>query len=129
LDLLLDTHVFVWAVADPSRLDRHMLAALALPENRVVVSAVTAWEIAIKRAAGRLRFPLDLFDATVDRMGCEILPIWPAHSIAAGALPRHHNDPFDRMLIAQALTEGLTLVTSDQTSRRYDVPVFGMPAR
>jgi PIN domain nuclease of toxin-antitoxin system len=127
LNLLLDTHVFVWAVAEPTRLDRLVRAALVSPENQVVVSAVTPWEIAIKRAAGRLKFPLDLFDDTVERMGCGILPILPAHGIVAGGLPRHHNDPFDRMLIAQALTEELTLVTSDQAILRYDVPVFGRP--
>jgi PIN domain nuclease of toxin-antitoxin system len=128
LDLLLDTHVFVWAVADPSRLDRRTLAALASPENRIVVSAVVPWEIAIKQASGRLKFPLDLFDETIDRMGCEILPILPMHGIVAGSLPRYHNDPFDRLLIAQALIEELTLVTRDQTILRYNVPVFGASA-
>jgi PIN domain nuclease of toxin-antitoxin system len=127
LHLLLDTHVFVWAVAEPSRLDRLLRVALASPENQIVVSAVTPWEIAIKQAAGRLKFPLDLFDPTIDRMGCEILPILPAHGIMAGSLPHHHNDPFDRMLIAQALTEELTLVTSDQAILLYDVSVFGRP--
>jgi PIN domain nuclease of toxin-antitoxin system len=125
LNLLLDTHVFVWAVAEPSRLGRLLQAALASPENRIVVSAVTPWQIAIKQGVGRLSFPLDLFDSTIERMGCDILPILPAHGIAAGALPRHHNDPFDRMLIAQALTEDLMLVTRDQAILRYDVPVFG----
>jgi PIN domain nuclease of toxin-antitoxin system len=128
LDLLLDTHVFVWAVAEPSRLNRLVRAALASPENQIVVSAVTPWEIAIKRASGRLKFPLDLFDDTVDRMGCQILPILPAHGIMAGSLPRHHNNPFDRMLIAQALTENLVLVTEDEAILRYDVPVLGRPA-
>jgi PIN domain nuclease of toxin-antitoxin system len=128
LNLLLDTHVFIWAVAEPSQLDRLVRAALASPENQIVVSAVTPWEIAIKQASGRLKFPLDLFDDTVDRMGCQILPILPAHGIMAGSLPRHHNDPFDRMLIAQALIEDLVLVTGDQAILRYDVPVFGASA-
>jgi PIN domain nuclease of toxin-antitoxin system len=91
----------------------------------VVVSAVTPWEIAIKQAAGRLQFPLDRFNDTINRMGCDILPILPAHGIAAGALPRHHSDPFDRMLIGQALVESLTLVTSDRAIARYAVPLFG----
>jgi PIN domain nuclease of toxin-antitoxin system len=125
LNLLLDTHVFVWAVSEPSRLGPMVRAALVSPENDVVVSSVVPWEIAIKRAIGRLEFPLDLFDATVERMGCDILPILPAHGIVAGGLPRHHNDPFDRMLIAQALTEGLMLVTEDQAILRYEVPIFG----
>jgi PIN domain nuclease of toxin-antitoxin system len=128
LDLLLDTHVFIWAVSEPSRLESGMRAALVSADNQILVSAVTPWEIAIKRAAGRLEFPLDLFDSTIERMGCDILPILPAHGIAAGALPRHHGDPFDRMLIAQALTEALTLVTQDHAFLRYNVPVLGISA-
>jgi PIN domain nuclease of toxin-antitoxin system len=128
LNLLLDTHVFVWTVAEPIRLDPAIQTALASPDNLLVVSAVTPWEIAIKQALGRLIFPLDLFVDTIDRMGCEILPILPAHGILAGGLPRHHNDPFGRMLIAQALTEKLVLVTKDQAILHYDVPVFGVSA-
>jgi len=128
LDLLLDTHVFIWAVSEPGRLEKGIRAALVSPDNQILVSAVTPWEIAIKQAAGRLEFPLDLFAITVERIGFDILPILPAHGIAAGALPRHHADPFDRMLIAQALTEALTLVTRDRTFLRYEVPVLGVSA-
>jgi PIN domain nuclease of toxin-antitoxin system len=102
-----------------------VLVALAADDNQVLVSSVTVWEIALKRAAGRLQFPLERFDEIIERMGCEVLPILPAHAIAAGGLPRHHSDPFDRMLIGQALTEGLVLVTMDRAILRYDVPVFG----
>ena len=98
---------------------------MAAPDNQVFVSAVTAWEIAIKRALGRLKFPIDRFDDILVRMGFDTLPILPAHAIAAGSLPRHHDDPFDRMLIAQARVESLTLVSSDQAVGRYDVPVLG----
>ena len=125
MELLLDTHVFVWAVAEPARLDQRIRAALVSPDNRVVVSAVTPWEIAIKQAAGRLTFPLDRFTDTVERMGCEILPILPAHGISAGALPHHHGDPFDRMLIAQAMTENLIIVSIDSIMSRYEVAVLG----
>ena len=83
------------------------------------------WEIAIKHALGRLKFPLDRFDDIMRRMGFDPLPILPAHAIAAGALPRHHDDPFDRMLIAQARIETLVLVSGDQAFTRYDVPIFG----
>jgi PIN domain nuclease of toxin-antitoxin system len=96
------------------------------PDNTVVVSAVTAWEIAIKRALGRVKFPVDRFDEIMRRVGFDVLPILPAHAIAAGGLPRHHDDPFDRMLVAQAQIEGLVLVSEDQAVRRYDVPIFGM---
>jgi PIN domain nuclease of toxin-antitoxin system len=128
LNLLLDTHVFVWAVARPDRLSRVLRAAFASPDHQIVGSAVTPWEIATKQALGRLMFPLDLFDCIIDRMGCDILPIMPSHGIAAGALPRHHDDPFDRMLVAQALTEDLTLATMDEAIVRYEVRVFAMTA-
>lgn len=122
--LLLDTHIFVWAVAEPGRLSHGLRLALASPLNEIFVSAATPWEIAIKQTLGRLEFPLDLFDDTIVRMGCEILPILPAHGIMAGGLPRHHNDPFDRMLIAQALIQELVLVTLDQAILCYNVPIF-----
>jgi PIN domain nuclease of toxin-antitoxin system len=100
------------------------MEALASDENQVLVSSVTPWEIAIKRAIGRLRFPLEIFDEILERAGFDVLPILPAHAIAAGGLERHHNDPFDRMLIGQALSEDLTLVTRDRTLMCYNVPIF-----
>jgi PIN domain nuclease of toxin-antitoxin system len=106
--------VFIWSVSAPARLDQQARAAVAAPDNRVFVSAVTAWEIAIKHALGRLKFPIERFDDIMLRMGFDALPILPAHAIAAGALPRHHDDPFDRMLIAQARIERLQLVSSNQ---------------
>jgi PIN domain nuclease of toxin-antitoxin system len=122
--LLLDTHIFVWANTTPSRLSPTARAALVSKSNNVFVSAATAWEIAIKVAVGRLSFVLDNFEAMVSEPGFEPLQMTAAHGIAAGLLPRHHGDPFDRMLIAQARTEGLTLVTVDRTFSRYDVPVL-----
>ena len=97
---------------------------LASPVNRVLVSAVTAWEISIKQTLGRLEFPLDRFDDILQQIGFNPLPVLPGHGIAAGRLPRLHNDPFDRMLIAQALTGGLTLVSYDNAVCRYPVPVL-----
>jgi PIN domain nuclease of toxin-antitoxin system len=117
--------VFIWSVSAPARLAPQVHAAVAAPDNRIFVSAVTAWEIAIKHALGRLKFPLDRFDEIMQRMGLDGLPILAVHAIAAGGLPRHHDDPFDRMLIAQAQIEGLALVSSDQALARYDVPIFG----
>lgn len=114
-------------MAEPTRLGHRIEKALISPENRVFVSAVTPWEIAIKQALGRLQFPLDRYGETIDRMGCDSLPILPAHGIAAGALPRHHNDPFDRLLIGQAMVENLTLMTTDPIIAHYDVRVFGPP--
>ena len=89
------------------------------------MSSATVWEIAIKVAIGRLTFPLDQFDDVMQRMGFETLSILPAHAIVAGSLPRHHADPFDRMLIAQAMVENLVLVTSDSIMARYDARILG----
>lgn len=121
--------MFIWAVAEPSRLELHIREAIASAENSVTVSSVTPWEIAIKQGIGRLNFALDLFDGAVAGLGCSILPILPAHAIAVGALVRHHNDPFDRMLISQALIENLTLVTRDRAIMQYEVPVLGRATR
>ena len=107
----------------PASLDEQARVAVAAPDNQVFVSAVTAWEIAIKHALGRLKFPIDRFDDIMLRMGFDALPILPAHAVAAGGLPRHHDNPFDRMLIAQALIEGLALVSSDPAVARYDVTI------
>jgi PIN domain nuclease of toxin-antitoxin system len=111
-------------VATPIRLGANQRRALATPENHVAVSSVTVWEIAIKAAIGRLTFPIDQLDDVMQRMGFETLPILPAHAIVAGSLPRHHADPFDRMLIAQAMVENLVLVTSDGMMGRYDVRIL-----
>ena len=94
-----------------------------------MVSTVTAWEIAIKRVVGRLQFPIDTFEDMMREMGFDVLPILPAHAIAAGALPQLHGDPFDRMLIAQARTENLTLVSDDAAVAQYDVALLGSEAR
>ena len=122
--LLIDTHVLIWAVAESYRLSAPARAAITAPANSVFVSAVTAWEIAIKQALGPIDFPLDAFDVELDHAGFEQLPMTSSHGIAAGSLPRHHRDPFDRMLIAQALEEGLTLVSGDDAFAPYGVPLL-----
>jgi PIN domain nuclease of toxin-antitoxin system len=121
--LLLDTHILLWWLsADPS-LPPRAEAAIADPLVEVMVSAVTAWEIAIKQAAGRLEAPEDLLDA-LDANDFDSLAITIAHVVAAGQLPQCHADPFDRMLIAQARTEGLTLVTVDRQFDAYEVELL-----
>ena len=102
---------------------------MATPDNYVAVSSATAWEIAIKVAIGRLIFPVEQFDDVLQRMGFAMLPIVPAHALVAGSLPRHHADPFDRMLIAQAIVENLVLVTSDVMLERYDARILGATGR
>jgi PIN domain nuclease of toxin-antitoxin system len=118
--LLLDTHALIWAAADPGRLPGRARDALTDPGNVVLVSAATVWEIAIKRARGRLRFP-PVDDALLDRAGYRDLAISRAHAAAVEDLPDHHADPFDRMLVAQARTDDLVLLTADEAVRRYDV--------
>lgn len=123
--LLLDTHILIWAVSEPGRLRAELQDAIVAPANTVLVSAATAWEIAIKQALGRLTFPLERFDAVLDTAGFGQLPVTAAHGIAAGGLPRHHADPFDRMLIAQARIESLVLASDDPAFPAYDVRLFG----
>jgi PIN domain nuclease of toxin-antitoxin system len=118
LNLLLDTNVLLWWLADSPRLNddaRELITASPM----VYVSAATTWEIEIKRALGRLKAPMDLEEA-LSASHFVPLAITLAHSIAAAKLPRHHDDPFDRMLIAQANLETLTLMTSDQRLKEYD---------
>ncbi len=118
--LLIDTHVFLWWLADAPQPGRQARTLIAKAENQVFVSAATGWEIAIKKAMGPLVAPDDL-DGIVDEEGFEKLPISFFHGERAGELPPLHRDPFDRMLIAQAQAEGLELVTADKMIPRYPV--------
>ena len=118
--LLLDTHAFVWWVSDVARLTDAARAAIADPKNEVFVSAVTGWEIAVKKAKGRMRAP-DNMAAMVDEKGFAHLPLTYHHAEQAAHLPMHHRDPFDRFLVAQAQAEGLILVTRDGNIPLYRV--------
>jgi PIN domain nuclease of toxin-antitoxin system len=120
--LLLDTHALLWWLADDGLTDQAR-DAVADQDNLVMVSAVSAWEISIKKALGKLTAPDDL-EQQIDDGGFAPLPITIRHGIAAGELPRHHDDPFDRMLIAQAVAEGLTVVTHDKRFTDYDVAIL-----
>jgi PIN domain nuclease of toxin-antitoxin system len=120
--LLLDTHALLWWLADES-LHPGAQDAIADPANLVAVSAASAWEISIKKALGKLAAPDDL-EQQVEAGGFVPLPISIAHGTAAGQLPHHHDDPFDRMLIAQAFAEGLTIVTRDKRFDDYGVAVL-----
>jgi PIN domain nuclease of toxin-antitoxin system len=120
--LLLDTHALLWWLADEA-LTPQARDAIADPGNLVVVSAASAWEISIKKALGKLAAPDDL-EQQVQRGGLVPLPISLAHGIAAGQLPHHHEDPVDRMLIAQAFAEGLTIVTRDKRFDDYGVELL-----
>jgi len=118
--LLLDTHTFLWWLADDPRLGGDARSAITDSRNPVFVSAATGWEIAIKKALGKIEVP-DNLDAVVEEEGFEHLPIRFYHAEQAGALPNHHKDPFDRMLVAQAQVEGLVIVTADHVIQQYGV--------
>lgn len=117
--LLLDTHVFLWWRTNDPRLNADARQAIATA-SIVFVSAASAWEAAIKMALGRLRLP-EPFHLGVDHSGFRRLAVSFEHAAAAGDLPPHHGDPFDRMLVAQARLESCTLVTHDRLIAAYDV--------
>lgn len=123
MNLLLDTHVLLWWANDPARLADEARAAIANVENDVFVSAASVWEAAIKEAAGRLDSPSPLEDAAA-AAGIAELPIRWRHARRAAALPPLHRDPFDRMLVAQALEERLVLVTRDPLVQQYPAPTL-----
>lgn len=122
MSLLLDTHALLWWLAD-IELRSDARQAIADPDNLVVVSAVSVWEISIKRSLGKLDAPHDVV-AAIDASGFEPLPVTGAHAERAGSLPQHHRDPFDRMLVAQAQHEGLSIVTRDEAFGDYEVPLL-----
>jgi PIN domain nuclease of toxin-antitoxin system len=121
--LLLDTHVLLWWLADDPRLGTDVRALIADPGHAVLVSAASIWEMAIKRALGKLAFDTDLV-AVMAENRIVSLPITVEHALHAGALPRHHDDPFDRMLIAQARIEQASLVTHDAQFASYEVEIL-----
>jgi PIN domain nuclease of toxin-antitoxin system len=118
--LLLDTHAFLWWLADDPQLGEGARARIAQPANPVYVSAATGWEIGIKKALGKLQAPDDL-DGVVSAEGFTHLPVTFFHGEQAGALPAHHRDPFDRMIVAQAQAEGLAVVTRDRHIKAYGI--------
>ncbi len=121
--LLLDTHAFLWWIDEPARLSVGAARAIADENNGIYISSVVVWEMMIKRAAGKLRIPDDL-DAALAHDRFIHLPVTIDHAKAVGGLPPIHRDPFDRMLIAQAIFEGHHLVTRDPQIAGYPVPTL-----
>lgn len=121
--LLVDANALVWAIEDPSQLSPDVRASLADPATDVLVSAATTWELAIKRANGKIRLPANLSEA-IELLGFVGLPVTISDGETAAALPAHHRDPFDRMLIAQAMRLEAVIVTRDAAFADYDVNVL-----
>jgi len=127
MSFLLDTHALLWALMEPEKLSLKALEAIQNPDSHLFVSSASAWELSIKHALGKLEGAeavLEDFSGHLERLQAEVLTITLPHALKAGALPRHHRDPFDRMLIAQTGLERLTLISSDEAFDRYDVRVL-----
>ena len=125
MKLLLDTHVLLWAAAEPGRLSAKARTLLDSRENELLFSAANLWELVIKRGLGRKDLQVDtrvLRRGLLDH-GYSELPILSAHAIAIESLPPIHKDPFDRILVAQATVEGITLLTSDSIVAQYPGPI------
>ena len=128
MNFLFDTSTWIWSLTYPERLSKAVREAVTQSEQHVFyLSAASAWEIAIKYSLGRLELPglpADIVPADLAKQGVQSLPITNRHALAVADLPFHHGDPFDRLLIAQAKVEGLTILTSDKEFRRYDVGIM-----
>ncbi len=118
---LLDTNVVVWTLHKPDELSAMVRDALHRRTIAACYSAAAIWELAIKQASGKLPYRADRVARELERLGFVEIPITARHGLAAGCLPRHHNDPFDRVMIAQALAEDLVLVSRDHLFVRYGV--------
>ena len=121
MKLLLDTHLLLWAAGQPEKLSTAALALIEAPENQLLFSAASLWEIAIKAGLGREDFVIEpgLIRRGLLDNGYEELPVSSAHAVALTGLPAIHKDPFDRILVAQAQVEGIMLATSDDTVSQY----------
>lgn len=127
MSLLLDTHAWLWLLREPKRLSRPATDAVMADGSTLHLSIASLWEIAIKVSTGKLTLSVpapSFLPMAVERSGVSLLGVSSAHAVAVADLPRHHGDPFDRMLVVQAQLEQLTLVSSDPAFGAYDVPVI-----
>ncbi len=128
MNILADTHVFLWFILDSPQLSSKARAALVSTENTRSISIASVWEVSIKHSLGKLQLldGLQEFIKDIERANFDLLGIAPEHILMSGTLPHHHRDPFDRMLIAQAKHEGMHLLTSDPQFAQYDVPLVDL---
>lgn len=127
MKLLLDTHAFLWWIGDDARLSGPAREAIADPGNDVAFSVASAWELAIKTGLGRFEPDGDLgpfLEEQIQHNAFRVLPVKLEHAVAVSSLPPHHRDPFDRLLVAQAVAEGMVLVSRDPQLRKYDTPTL-----
>ena len=125
--LLIDTQSWLWMQASPERLNERALAVVSDPGTDLLLSAASSWEIAVKYGLGKLPLPSAPAEYVPDRMrssGVTALPVTHTHGLHVTQLPHHHRDPFDRMLIAQAQLDGLTILTSDKVFEQYEVKII-----
>ena len=116
--ILLDTHILFWSVFEPGKLNQNETNAISDTNNKVLVSVVSLWELAIKKSIGKIELP-DSFFQEINNSGFNILGLSPAHIEESTRLPLLHRDPFDRMLVAQTKTENLSLITRDKGIQKY----------
>jgi PIN domain nuclease of toxin-antitoxin system len=124
MTLLLDTHTFIWFDGEPAKLSAHAATLLADPNNRVLLSAVSVWELVIKVGTGKLTLRdevKELVKSQVSGNAVELLDVRAEHALAVGGLPDVHKDPFDRLLAAQAIVEGAMLLSADPIFRQYPI--------
>ncbi len=127
MKFLLDTHVFLWFLREPEKLPSHVVQEIIAAGHFAAVSTASLWEIAIKVSLNKLQLPKDygeLFPHAIPDSGLRLLPIEPTHLAGIVHLPWHHRDPFDRLLVAQAKTEGLTIISGDAKFSEYGVSVL-----
>lgn len=130
MTVLLDTHCWLWMQAHPERFSSEARDVIEDPDNELLFSSASSWEIAIKYAIGRLPLSMPPAEYVPDRIatsGVTALPVHHVHALAVAALPQHHRDPFDRLLVAQARVEKVPLLTADPQLATYDVEI--RPAR
>ncbi len=126
MKLLLDTQAWLWMVSAPERLSRRARRLVSSRQHELWLSSISAWEIVVKHGLGKLDLPSPPEEYVPSRMretGVLPLAVNHAHALRVAGLPLHHRDPFDRLLIAQALCEGLSFLTADRQLGRYDVPI------
>jgi PIN domain nuclease of toxin-antitoxin system len=127
MNILLDTHTFLWWDANPGKLPASLMDVLTEPGNRIFLSVASAWEIQIKKQLGKLTLSVgleELVESQQEINGLQVLPVHLNHVLALEHLPEHHKDPFDRILIAQARAEGLSIASADPVFSKYDVNII-----